>query len=183
MPYRNLAAYKRFETQLTTNWPIFSAKRSAPLRQQGRFGEASQRVAENIVKDLFTIALGWNLGDINNQVDYADIVVTRLGIKYCIVETKRPGALAWNRRTYYISKQTLVSTLLTKFSTQHLRIAKRSRDFDTVISELQNFGMKVTSSMNEVYAGMGTSHDDLAVALMLACTGADLVGSPARIWS
>jgi len=97
MPYRNLAAYKRFETQLTTNWPIFSAKRSARLRQQGRFGEASERVAENIVEDLFTIALGWNLGDINNQVDYADIVVTRLGIKYCIVETKRPGALAWNR--------------------------------------------------------------------------------------
>ena len=50
-----------------------------------------------MVEDLFTIVLGWNLGDINNQVDYADIVVTRLGIKYCIVETKRPGALAWNR--------------------------------------------------------------------------------------
>ena len=49
------------------------------------------------MEDLLTIALGWNLGDINNQVDYADIVVTRLGIKYCIVETKRPGALAWNR--------------------------------------------------------------------------------------
>ena len=97
MPYRDLASYKRFETHLATNWPTFTAKRSERLRQQGRFGEASERVAENIVEDLFTIALGWNLGDINNQVDYADIVVTRLGIKYCIVETKRPGALAWNR--------------------------------------------------------------------------------------
>ena len=96
MPYRDLASFKRFETHLTTNWPTFCAKRSERLRQQGRFGEASERVAENIVEDLFTIALGWNLGDINNQVDYADIVVTRLGIKYCIVETKRPGALAWN---------------------------------------------------------------------------------------
>ena len=97
MPYRDLASYKRFETHLTTNWPTFSAKRSERLRQQGRFGEASERVAENIVEDLFTVALDWKLGDINNQVDYADIVVTRLGIKYCIVETKRPGALARNR--------------------------------------------------------------------------------------
>ena len=97
MPYQQLASYKRFETHLTTNWPTFCAKRSERLRQQGRFGEASERVAENIVEDLFTLALDWKLGDINNQVDYADIVVTRLGIKYCIVETKRPGALAWNR--------------------------------------------------------------------------------------
>jgi hypothetical protein len=97
VPYRDLASYRRFETHLTTNWPTFTAKRSERLRQQGRFGEASERVAENIVEDLFTVALDWKLGDINNQVDYADIVVTRLGIKYCIVETKRPGALAWNR--------------------------------------------------------------------------------------
>jgi hypothetical protein len=97
MPYRDLASYKRSETQLTTNWPTFCAKRSERLRQRGRFGEAKERVAENIVEDLFTVALDWKLGDINNQVDYADIVVTRLGIKYCIVETKRPGALAWNR--------------------------------------------------------------------------------------
>ena len=97
MPYRDLASYKRFETHLTTNWPTFSAKRSERLRQQGRFGEASERVAENIVEDLFTVALDWKLGDINKQLEFADIVVTRLGIKYCIVETKRPGALAWNR--------------------------------------------------------------------------------------
>jgi len=97
VPYRDLASHRRFETHLTTNWPPLIAKRSERLRQQGRFGEASERVAENIVEDLFTVALDWKLGDINNQVDYADIVVTRLGIKYCIVETKRPGALAWNR--------------------------------------------------------------------------------------
>jgi hypothetical protein len=97
MPYRNLASYKRFETHLNTNWPTFCAQRSERLRQQERLGKASERVAENIVEDLFVVALGWNRGDINNQVGYADIVVTRLGIKYCVVETKRPGALAWHR--------------------------------------------------------------------------------------
>lgn len=97
MAYRDLASYKRFEQHIGKNWPTFCAKRSERLKQQGRFGAASERVAENIVEDLFTLALDWNLGDINNQVDYADVVITRLGLKYCIVETKRPGALVWNQ--------------------------------------------------------------------------------------
>ena len=97
MPYRDLASYKRFETHLTTKWPAFQAKRNERIKQQGRCGDASERVAENIVEDLFTIALGWNLGDINNQVDYADIVITRLGVKHCVIETKRPHTLAWHK--------------------------------------------------------------------------------------
>ena len=35
----------------------------------------------------------------NNQVGYADLVLTRLGVKYLIIEAKRPGALAWNQRS------------------------------------------------------------------------------------
>ncbi|HZE05196.1 MAG TPA: hypothetical protein VE127_08235 [Solirubrobacteraceae bacterium] len=42
--------------------------------------------------------LDWPIADVNHQVGYADILLTRLGIKYVIVEAKRPGALAWNRR-------------------------------------------------------------------------------------
>ena len=34
----------------------------------------------------------------NNRVEYADLVLTHLGVKYPIVEVKRPGALAWNQR-------------------------------------------------------------------------------------
>jgi hypothetical protein len=101
MSFQELASYKRFEEHLTTNWPIFRAKRSERLKQHGRFGDATERVAENIVEDLFSIALDWNLGDINNAVDFADIVITRLGIKQCIIETKRPGTLAWNQTAVY----------------------------------------------------------------------------------
>ena len=97
MPYRNLAAYKRFEAHLTANWSAFHAQRGERLKQHGRFGGAAEHVAEDIVEDLFTIALDWRLGDINNQIDYADIVVTRLGIKHCVIETKRPGSLAWHK--------------------------------------------------------------------------------------
>jgi len=32
-------------------------------------------------------------------VEYADIVLTKSGIKYLLIETKRLGALAWNQRT------------------------------------------------------------------------------------
>jgi hypothetical protein len=97
MSYQTLASYKRFEAHLAKKWPEFQIKRRERLKQQGRFGDAKERVAENIVEDLFTVALDWGLGDINNQVDYADVIVTRLGIKHCIVETKRPGSLAWNQ--------------------------------------------------------------------------------------
>lgn len=66
MPYRNLASYKRFEAHLTENWSAFHSKRGERLKQHGRFGGAAEHVAENIVEDLFTIALDWDLGDINN---------------------------------------------------------------------------------------------------------------------
>lgn len=59
---------------------------------------AAEKVAENILEDLFTTVLDWSLADVNNQVDYADIVLTRLGIKHLLVEVKRPGALIWHRR-------------------------------------------------------------------------------------
>jgi hypothetical protein len=42
--------------------------------------------------------LYWALGEINHQVEYADLVLTRQGIKQLVIEAKRPGALAWNRR-------------------------------------------------------------------------------------
>jgi hypothetical protein len=79
-------------------WPGFLAKREERLAQQRRFGVASEKVAENIVEDLFTSVLNWSLRDVNNQVDYADLVLTRLGVKHLIVEVKRPGALAWQER-------------------------------------------------------------------------------------
>lgn len=45
----------------------------------------------------FTGPLDWTVADLNHQVGYADILLSRLGIKYLIVEAKKPGALAWNR--------------------------------------------------------------------------------------
>lgn len=97
--FDSLATYRRCCDGLAIAWPGFLAKREERLAQQRRYGTASEKVAENILEDLFTGVLDWSPADLNNQVDYADIVLTRLGIKHLIVEVKRPGSLAWNQRS------------------------------------------------------------------------------------
>jgi len=95
----SLASYGRCCDRLAAAWPDFLSKREERLAQQARFGTAAEKVAENILEDLFTMVLDWRLSELNNQVDYADLVLTRLGIKRLIVEVKRPGSLAWNERS------------------------------------------------------------------------------------
>jgi hypothetical protein len=93
-----LASYRRCCDRLTAAWPSFLTRREERLAQQARFGTAAEKVAENILEDLFTIVLDWHLSEVNNQVRYADLVLTRLGVKHLIVEVKRPGALSWHER-------------------------------------------------------------------------------------
>ena len=93
-----LASYRHTIDRIRERWSDFLARRSERLRQHGRFGGAAEKVAEDIVQDLFTEVLDWSIGDLNNQVDYADLLLSRLSVKHLLVEVKRPGALAWNRR-------------------------------------------------------------------------------------
>jgi hypothetical protein len=99
--FEKLTVYKRFIGHINSNWDAFRSKRAERLYQKDRYGDAAEKVTENITEDLLTIGLDWNVGDINNQVGYADLLVTHLGIKHLIIETKRPGALAWNECTVY----------------------------------------------------------------------------------
>jgi hypothetical protein len=94
---RDLSSYRRCVERIRENWSGFLGRREERLVQQQRHGAASEKVAENILEDLFTIVLDWSLSDLNNQVDWADLVLTRLGLKYLLLEMKRPGSLAWNR--------------------------------------------------------------------------------------
>jgi hypothetical protein len=95
---RQLASYRTCIQRIRENWPRFLQQRQERLVQQERHGTASEKVAENILEDLFTMVLDWSVADLNNQLDYADLVLTRLGLKCLLLEIKRPGALAWNRR-------------------------------------------------------------------------------------
>jgi len=93
-----LASHRHCIERIHLKWQDFLAKRSQRLEQQKRVGAVCEKVAENILEDLFTSVLDWPVSDFNNQMDRADIVLTTLGIKRLIVEVKRPGSLAWNRR-------------------------------------------------------------------------------------
>lgn len=92
-----LASYQRCAQRIQANWPAFVHKRQSRLQQQERHGVASEKVAENILEDLFTEVLDWDVADLNNQLEYADLVLSKGGMKYLIVEVKRPGALTWNQ--------------------------------------------------------------------------------------
>ena len=96
---RNLASFRNFSDRVAQSWPAFLSQRQERLVQEERHGTAPEKVAENIVEDFFTIALDWSLGELNNQLRYADIVLTKLGIKRLLIEVKRPGLLKWDQRS------------------------------------------------------------------------------------
>ncbi len=93
----NLASHRHCTERIQAAWAGFLTKREERLEQQRRLGEACEKVAENILEDLFTAVLDWSLSDFNNQVEHTDIVLTDHSIKRLVVEVKRPGSLAWNR--------------------------------------------------------------------------------------
>ncbi len=93
----HLASHRRCADRIRSVWPDFLSKREQRLEQQRRLGTAHEKVAENILEDLFTTVLDWPLSNFNNQVDFADIVLTDHGIKWLIIEVKRPNSLTWNR--------------------------------------------------------------------------------------
>jgi hypothetical protein len=77
--------------------PTLAAALVAALGLSRSHGTAAEKVAETILEDLFTLVLDWAKGDLDYQVEHADIVLTKNMVKYLIVEAKRPGALAWRR--------------------------------------------------------------------------------------
>jgi hypothetical protein len=113
-----LACHRQCVDRIQTKWPEFLAKREERMEQHRRFDGAAEKVAENILEDLFTCVLDWPLSDFNNQVEYADIVLTSLGVRWLIVEAKRPGALAWDRKAV----ECALEQALRYASEQHVKI-------------------------------------------------------------
>lgn len=94
--YQSLAAYRRCVERLGAQWPSFLLKRADRLRHGGE----SEKVAEAILEDLFTVVLDWSEGDLAYQVGYADIVLSHNLAKYMVIEVKRPGTLFPGRRAF-----------------------------------------------------------------------------------
>ncbi|HDL84865.1 MAG TPA: hypothetical protein ENH11_00760 [Candidatus Acetothermia bacterium] len=93
----SLATFRKFMDRIPASWSAFQRQRESRLVQQVRHGVAAEKVAENILEDFFTMALDWSLCDLNNQLRFADLVLTTQGIKRLLVEVKRPGSLRWDQ--------------------------------------------------------------------------------------
>jgi hypothetical protein len=63
-----------------------------------RYGHGAEKLAEGVVREFLTTVVRWTDAELNPQVGRADVVVTQLGVKRLVIETKHPGALAWNTR-------------------------------------------------------------------------------------
>jgi hypothetical protein len=88
-----LARQRRCVEQISGCWPGFLAARQIHLRAHAVGQSPSEKVAENILCDLFTTVLDWSTEQIRLQESRVDILLTRLGVKYLIIEAKRPGSL------------------------------------------------------------------------------------------
>jgi hypothetical protein len=94
----HLAVYRHCVERIRAMWADFLRKRSERLTHHPFQTEPVEKVTESILEDLFTYVLDWPLAGFNPQVEHADIALSNLGIRWVIVEAKRPGTLAWHRR-------------------------------------------------------------------------------------
>lgn len=88
-----LAHQQRCVERIRTRWPAFLQTRKAHLRSHSVGQAPTEKVAENILCDLFTQVLDWTTEQARLQENLIDLTLTRLGVKYLIIEAKRPGSL------------------------------------------------------------------------------------------
>ncbi|MCV7380958.1 hypothetical protein H7K38_20210 [Mycobacterium alsense] len=94
--FKKLAAYRKCAERIRATWPAFAVERRKRLQQAG-FGPPVEKIAENILEDLFATVLDWPVSDVKPQVGRADIVLASLGVKWLVLEVKRPGSLIGRR--------------------------------------------------------------------------------------
>jgi hypothetical protein len=73
-------------------WPAFQASRRRHLAGVSTGLTPAEKVAENILCELFTTVLDWTVEQVRLQESRVDMMLTRNGLKYVIVEAKRPGS-------------------------------------------------------------------------------------------
>jgi hypothetical protein len=79
---------------------------------------------------------------------------------------------------WHVAKRELVSALQALLQGRRLKVARELPEAATLGRELEVFQVKITESANETYGALGTGqHDDLVLALMLACWFAEMRGS------
>jgi DNA-binding sugar fermentation-stimulating protein len=80
-------------TRIREQWKSFQIARGRHLAAVGADQAPAEKVAENILCDLFTSVLDWTTKQVRLQEQRVDLMLTRNGLKYLVVEVKRPGSL------------------------------------------------------------------------------------------
>ncbi len=89
----SLATYRRLAERVRAAWPEFQKRRIERLKPHPTYMEApAEKVTEGILEDLFTMVLDWPISNLSPQVEHADFVLSDHGIRWIIIEAKRPGA-------------------------------------------------------------------------------------------
>jgi hypothetical protein len=90
----HFAAYQACIARIQSRWPTFASRRRRRLQEECLHAPA-EKVAENILEDLFTYVLDWPTPEITPHLDRADMILSTFGVKQMIVAVRGPGELAW----------------------------------------------------------------------------------------
>jgi hypothetical protein len=117
-----------------------------------------------------------------------ELVVDATGVGMGVVEMLKDRGLSYravsitggisetsSRGTYHVPKRNLVSRAVAPFEGHRLKIAKGMRLVEELVSELENFKVKVNlrTAHDSYEAWREADHDDLVLALALACWWAE----------
>jgi hypothetical protein len=122
----------------------------------------------------------------------APLVVDQTGVGRAVVDMLRqtacgviPVTITGGHATtvtgdgsYHVPKKELITALQVVMQGRRLQIARSLPDAATLVRELQQFQLKITAAANEVFGvWRDGQHDDLVLALALACWWSERVPS------
>ena len=121
-------------------------------------------------------------GVADDTVIAVDLFSSVSGI-YPIAVTFTAGeAVVESEGGYRVPKRDLVSTVEVLLQEGRLKIARGIRESSALIDELLSFRAGVSSSGRDTFGAAGSAHDDLVIALALACWRArELEKQPSRM--
>lgn len=83
---------------------------------------------------------------------------------------------------FHVAKTILISCTNVILQNQRLKFAAGMPDVKTLVRELQNYRIKVTASANETFNAREGAHDDLVLALALACWWGERGQRRVNVW-
>ena len=99
-----------------------------------------------------------------------DLLREKIPLLVAITITGGSNVNEQDKYNYSVPKRDLISNLQVLYQAKKIKIAKGINDADTLVKELLNFKVKISTSGHDSYdAWREGSHDDLVLSVALAC--------------